>query len=182
MKEKYRTLFFRYIYEKLNLAEIEEELKNNKIECITNESLMCEEEKICSRYSKYFYLLNTVNLMSLTGKELEYLDLIDINCFIDSSVISFLEETALKTLFNSQPIPIKYHNLNLDYYYSEHYFILGLKYDELGFATGKLKTRREIENNDVLIDELIKKIEGNSKFKIKIMIFNELFERLSNNY
>ena len=64
MVEKYRLLFFRYLYEKLNLNEVESFLKENKIENIVKEELMCDEEIMCRHYSKYFYLLNTLFIES----------------------------------------------------------------------------------------------------------------------
>ena len=177
MIEKYRLLFFRYLYEKLKLNEIEKKLEDNKIEYITDEKLMCQEEILCKKYSKYFYLLNKIDLSFIKKEEIEYLKLLDQNAVIDNDIINFLERTYVNAFFHNSRKKINYYGIPNDSYFVDgDCLILGLKYDELGFATGRLKTKKEIEKNDEIINDITKEIETNQMFKVKVIRYNELYE------
>ena len=175
MIDNYRILFFRYLYEKLNLKEIEDYLEKNNINYIDNDNLMCNEEKICFHYSKYFYLLNDINFELLNSEGIAYLKSINKDSFLDSNIINFLESTYKRVLFNNFG---KYYGPHSDQYYvNGDYIVLGIKFDELGFASRNIKTRKEIENNNNIVDSIISKIENNLNYKIKIIKYNELFEK-----
>lgn len=180
MSESYRVLFFRYLYDKLKLKVIEDYLEKNNIEYINNEKLMSEEEKLCHPYSKYFYLLNEIDLSPLNNEEKDYFNNIKVDNVMDNQLTIFLETTAKRVFFSHLSELNRYYGpISDSYYVNGDYIVLGLKYNELGFATGKIKTRGEIEYNMKIINDIIKKIENNNVYKIKVIKYNELFEKLN---
>ena len=180
MIDKYRLIFFRYIYDKLNLKEVERYLESNSIEYIINNALMCKEEKLCYNYSKYFYLLNNIDFSLLTKDELDYFNSINENSIIDNKMIDFLEKSYYKVFFGNPNFTEKHYGPSSNSYYVKgDCIVLGLKYNELGFSTGKIKTRLEIENNNKIIVDVIEKIESNKNYQVKVLKYNELFEKLN---
>lgn len=178
MIEKYRVLFFRYLYQKLKLNEIEDYLINNKINCITNVNNMCEEEKICSKYSKYFYLLNDIELFMLNEDELMYLRRVREDSELTEKLIEFLNNTYEKVMLSDSRGKNKYYGAMSDSFMAkDNQIVLGLKRDEMGFSAHKLKTMEEMKHDDIIIKEVIEKIEKNSVFDIKVIKYNELFEK-----
>ncbi len=173
----YRLLYFKYIYDKLNLKEIEEYLINNKINYIIDEKLMSKEELICSKNSKYFYLLNDISFDLLNEKELSYLKNVNVDNNINEEVINFLEQTYKKVFFNNPRNLDKYYGIVSEFYHiNGEYIVLGFKFEELGFVSKIMKKRKEIEEINLIIDDVIKKIESNNLLALKVFKYNELFD------
>ena len=182
MNEKYRKLFFKYLFNLLNLKEYEEELIKENIEYIDREDIMCYEEVICSKISKYFYLLNEVNLDVLTEEETKYLNIIH-DDIIDDNVISFLKKTYEKVLLN--------HSLNTKTYYgpfmnpnfeaNNDAIAIGIKYNVYGLAKGYKKEIEQMNREDKIVFDIMKRIEDSSKLKVKVIRYDELYEFLNRN-
>ena len=178
MKEKYRVIFFRYLYQKLKLEEIEKKLVDNNIGFVTSESQMCDEEKTCYKYSKYFYLLNDIKVSKLNNTEKHFLELIHDDTSLNERIENFLESTYQNILFDNIIGKDKYYGPPIDTYMAKtNQIVIGFKRDEMGFAAHKLKTRKQIEDDDKIIKEIIEELEKNKQFNIKIITFNELFEK-----
>ena len=181
MEEKYRLLFFKYLYELLNLDKYEKELEDNKIDYIKNKELMCDEEIICSIVSKYFYLLNEVDLIGLTEEEKNTLNSIDANN-LDDTAKSFLEHSYNKVLLNSSSSEDIYYGpfMNQNFKAKNDEIALGIKFDEFGFVNGVLKKIEEIDRNDSIISDLIDRIEKSSNnHKLRIIKYNEIYKKLN---
>lgn len=146
MKEKYRLLFFKYIYYLCELQKYEKDLISEKIEYIKDKKLMCIEEKECYYVSKYFYLLNSINIDNLNLEEKEFLEKIDSH-LIDKSVVNFLEETYSKVLISKNASGKLYYGPFMEQQYeaAADDIVLGLKYDVYGLAKGSEKTVEQVE-------------------------------------
>ena len=179
MIEKYRVLFFRYLYQELKLNEIEDYLMSNGINYIASENNMCNEEKTCYDYSKYFYLLNDINLLMLNEEEMMYLRVIKSDGDLSERTINFIKNTYKKVLFSNARGRNKYYGaISESFMAKDNQIVLGLKRDEMGFAAHKLKKMEEIQHDDIIISQVIKKIEENKyNFDIKVITYNELFEK-----
>lgn len=178
MEEKYRKVFFKYLFKILDLKNIEKYLINNGINYITSENNMCDEEKKCYAYSKYFYLLNEINLLMLNEEEMMYLKVISSDSDLSERTIKFINNTYKKVLFSDSRGKNKYYGaISESFMAKDNQIVLGLKRDEMGFAAHKLKKMEEIQHDDIIIDEVVEKIEKNSYFDIKVIKYNELFEK-----
>ena len=181
MKEKYQLLLFKYLYQELNLQIVESLLIKNKFDFITSKNQMCDEEKLCYKYSKYFYLLNKINIDELNQEEKNYLEKISIDDKINNETITFLNNTINKVLFkDAKGYNLYYGPHSKQYLSKDNVIVLGLKYDQFGFAKGKLKKRQEIENNDKIITNILSFIQNHTKYPIQVILYNELYEKLSN--
>lgn len=179
MEEKYRLLLFKYLYNELNLHIVESLLVKNNIHYITSELQMCREEKICYMCSKYFYLLNKIDVNYLNDLEIEFLNSVNESDSIDDKIINFLNDTIPNVLFkNAEGKDIYYGPHSKNYLSKDNTIVLGLKYDEFGFAEGKIKKRSEIEKNDIIITNILSFIHNATKYKIQVILYNELFEKL----
>ena len=94
MEYNYEYMFFKYIYKKLNLQELDNSLQGKGIKPI-------DIKNIESRISKYFALLNRGDITNFTSEEkMEFNRLFskEINnlSIDDSSLISFIEQTYVK--------------------------------------------------------------------------------------
>ena len=59
---------------------------------------------------------------------------------------------------------------------------IGIKYDQFGLASGNKKKNDEIFNGNRLVIDIMKKIEESStKFKLRVIEYNELYEVLNRN-
>lgn len=101
MEEKYKYVFFKYIYDKLNLEYYEKDLQKYDINPIEQDI-----EGLYKDISRYFSLLNNVNDKNLTEeqrKKYNYYFSLPIEKILDKSLENeinvFLEETYEKMLF-----------------------------------------------------------------------------------
>ena len=180
MKEKYQKLFFKYLFDLLKLNEYEAILINKKIDYIENEIIMCQEEINCKNISKYFYLLNNVNLDALSEEEKNYLNIIHED-LIDDNVISFLNKTYEKVLLiDSNNLMISYGpTMDNNYTAPGDAIVLGIKYDQYGFAKAKVKNAEQVRMEEKVVSDIIKQIETKSPIKIKIIVYSEIYEKLN---
>ncbi len=180
MDEKYKILLFRYFYEKLNLSTYEDILKNNNIDYIDRDDIASDKQVLYRKYSKYFYLINEVDLYYLSSDENNYLSSLDVDGNIDSKIIDFINHTIDRTLFsNSQGKIIYYGPHSNTYMARDNQIVLGLMIDEFGFASENIKELDEIEKQDRIIGEIMQKIEEKGiELNIKVIKYNELFEKM----
>ncbi len=179
MEEKYRKIFFRYLFRILDLKNLEDYLMSNGINYIASENNMCNEEKTCYAYSKYFYLLNEINLLMLNEEEMMYLRVIKSDGDLSERTINFIKNTYRKVMFSNSRGRNKYYGaISESFMAKDNQIVLGLKRDEMGFSAHKLKTMEEIQHDDIIISQVIKKIEENKyNIDIKVITYNELFEK-----
>lgn len=179
MEDKYRILFFRYLYDKLDLKDKEDYLEKMNIEYISNEKWMCEEERVCFKYSKYFYLLNKVNILKLNKSEVEFLKKVNVNSELNDALIKFLEATYKRVLFSDIVNQYIYYGPHSDSYKAKNNeIVLGIKRDEFGFSFGKIKERSIIEEKNRILDEVVNNIEKTSNMNVRIIKYNEIYEKM----
>lgn len=101
MEEKYEYMFFKYIYEKLNLKELDEKLSNEKVR-------LYDAKNVDSRISPYFGLLNRGSFETFTEEENkkatellshEYEELLTEPLY--TKLKTFFDETYEKYFFNN---------------------------------------------------------------------------------
>ncbi len=181
MNDKYRILLFRYLIKELRLDAADNYLSQNGIASINNEQLMCDEEKLCSRYSKYFYLLNQINTNNLNANDSNYLNNLDANTPITDELDAFLVRTYKDVLFeDSVGEKIYYGPHSPSFEADDDAIVIGFKRDEYGMAVGKLLEYDETEKQNTIVNDVLKTLVQ-SKFKIVILKYNELYEKMKNN-
>lgn len=182
MTDKYIVLFFRYLYKFLRLNIAEEYLVNKGIVHIDDENLMCDEEKLCRKYSKYFYLLNEINMDNLSAEEISFLNSISIDSEINPTIENFLTNTYKKVLFSNSTGEKKYYGPHSSRFEaSDDVIAIGFKRNEFGFGNGSLLEYDDTEKNNSIIDDVLKVIKDKSTLNIAILKYNELFEKMKNN-
>ncbi len=183
LEDKYRALAFAFFSSRINLPKYERFLMDHHIEYIEKTSIMCHEEIVCSRISKYFYLLNRVHLDSLTPQEAEYLQ----NADADSDErenSEFIRNTYLKVLKSRSPNSSVFYGpfMNPRFQADHDAIAIGLKYNVYGLAAGYKKELEQIDKEDALVKQMIHEIESAAKpYKIKIIRYDELYEFLNRN-
>ena len=181
MEEKYKLLLFKFLYNYLGLQDFELLLKNNNIDYIARDDLMSENQKQCYGISKYFYLLNEIETYYLTSDEQKFLMNVDINGEMHDKVEKFIMHTIDRVLSSNDQNDIIYYGPHSDAFMARsNQIAIGLKVEEFGFVKEKLKELDEINLNDKMVNEIISQIESKGKrWKIKVIKYNELFEKLS---
>lgn len=182
MEEKYRIQFFKYLYDSLGLKQHEDKLLESNIGSVKGENNMCSEELLCSKISQYFYLLNDVDTDCLTPEEVSYLEGITSETPA-SDVKAFLERTCQKVLLSqNKPEKVYYGPLNDPNYEADSDSIaIGLKYDLFGLMAGKKKSLEQIEEDEKIVGDIINKIQSNPSFKVKVIVYDELYELQTKN-
>lgn len=182
MEEKYKLLLFKYLYQILNLSLYERLLQENNIDYIDKEDIMGETQKLYSCYSKYFYLLNEIELYKLSQDEKIYLMNLDLNDKVDNKVEFFIKNTLSRVLMLNSSNNVTYYGPHSYRFKARNnQIVLGLKIDEFGFAHEIIKSDDKMLEEQKIIDEIISKIEEAGKhLNIKIIKYNELFEKMYN--
>ena len=182
MKEKYRIQFFKYLYDSLGLKQYDDLLVGNGVEAVEGEQNMCSEEMLCKGISPYFYLLNDVDIACLTPEETSYLEGITFDTPA-SDVQKFLEETYRRVLLNhGESEKVYYGPLeNPDYEADKDAIAIGVKYDHFGLSTGKEKDMDQVEREEEIVNGIVRQIQSNPNFKTKIIVYDELHEKLKEN-
>ena len=140
---------------------------------------MCPEEIICSSFSKYFYLLNAVDLTGLSEQEINYLQSVNYDA-MDDTLKRFLEQTYQRVLLTSDGDIYYGPMMDEEFLAQTTNVVLGIKYDEFGFAKGELKDIETVDENLLKVAGIISEIETQfKKYGIKIIKYNELFEYLN---
>ena len=183
MKDKYRIQFFKNLYDSLELGKYEEALKSGGVQPVSEAAqakAMSSEEIMCRQISKYFYLLNDVNIEALTPEELKYLE--GINSETPASeVASFLKDTYGRVLFSQDDSDKVYYGPLKDpgYEADKDDIAIGLKYDCFGLSYETIRSEDEIKAAEETAKNIAKQIQENSPIKIRVITYNELFEMIS---
>ncbi len=181
MEEKYRLLYFKYLYAILDLDKYEKELEGNGIDCITDEDLMCDEEIVCHRASRYFYLLNEIDLSQLTKEEQEKLARLNVDQ-LGEEEIAFLRQTCERALVSSEESENVYYGpfMNPRFKAEKKEIALGMKYDEFGFAKEEIKPIEVVNKQREVVNGIIGRIEdGSTSPRVKVIRYNELYKTLN---
>ena len=143
---------------------------------------MCSEEMLCSKISQYFYLLNDANTDCLTPEEVSFLEGITSETPIDD-ISSFLEGTYKRVLLNQGESEKVYYGPFQEpgYEADSDAIAIGLKYDHFGLSTKVEKDMDRIDREEELANSIISQINSNSPFKIRVIIYDELHEKLKKN-
>lgn len=178
MEQLYQILFFKYLYYILSLDTYENNLLLNKVFPIVDENNMSEKEKTYRSCSKYFFLLNDINLSSLSDEELNYLKTLNDNSIFDDNLIQFLKKTYKNVLLTDEDIYYGVYN-NEDFKCHANYIGLGFKYEEFGFSNEEIYDMEEIEKNDRIFLQMVNEIKLKAKendINVDIIKYNELTE------
>ena len=173
MSDKYKTLFFNYIYNKLNLNSIENELLSNGIQPIDQ----------VDNISKYFGLLNNVNEEVLTGDLLEkykyYMSMEIDNLVSDEmrdEVNNFLESTYRLLLFRDSSNPYYYYGpINYSYMAPYDSVVLSFYYNEFG-TEESYSDEWHYKNMSLIVDmanNIQEKIGPSNSMKVSVIMYNE---------
>jgi len=138
MEEKYKYMFFKYIYNKLQLKKFEDELINAGINPID-----CEINGLYKDVSKYFSLVNNVDITrldpTLKNKYNNYFSLPIENLLqndIEGEIFRFLEQTYKTVLFpNIKEERCFYGPLNFKYSAPRDSIVLGFNYCEFDIGS-----------------------------------------------
>ena len=179
LEEKYRLLFFKYLCILIDINKYEMSLIDNGVEYINDKNIMCREELTCSKYSKYFYLLNKVDITKLNVDELNYLQTYNADESITEDIIRFLESTYTRVLLSDVGDIYYGPMMNDDFKAKSTDIVLGIKFDEFGLSRGILKDIDDSEKQSMEVSKIVELIENNNNIPIRVIKYNELFERLN---
>lgn len=179
--DNYKYLFFKEMYEQLNLKYIEEKLTYEKIN-----SLNIQPNENYQIISHYFFLLNEVNTEKLTTEQLQKFQNYfskKINLLTEEElkeIKKFINETYHLVLFpNIEDTYIYYGPINDNYICPRDAIAIGLYYDV--FTIGDdFETQNKLSKiiNYIQFD-LAKKINK----KVSVLLFNQLnLQNKNNNY
>ncbi len=134
----YRGLFTKYILEKINLRDYDEQVKNSGLKFeITKEEDMDIYQYFSSDELKYFYIRNNIYIEKLNEKEEKYLQekINDKNCELDDDTKKFIENTYKKVIFedvlkNGEVYIMTYGPDSRTYMAPNNALVIGIRYDE----------------------------------------------------
>ena len=171
MEDKYEYMFFKYIYEKLNLKELDEKLSSEKVR-------LYDPKNVDKRVSLYFGLLNRGSFDALTEEEKnkaqelfshEYEELLTEPLY--SELKAFFDRTYKKYFFDS---------IESDYtYYGPAEINYLAPSDAIAFSINYTMFDNEDEifrRNKVLADTanyIQKELAKKSNMKLAAIIYNE---------
>lgn len=170
--ENYKYMFFKGLYETLNLKDLEQKLENEEIKplkIVSNEGYEI--------ISHYFFLLNDININALTTTQLQ-----EFNRYFSKEIHSlseqevkeiqkFINDTYSLLLFPSGDSKYVYYGpINDDYICPRDAIAIGLYYDTFGdYDTFEVENKLSDIINYIQFD-LSKKINK----KIAVIPFNQL--------
>lgn len=180
MKDKAKLLFSKIIYKKMELDIIEQEIINSNIKCkdvVNNDNY--------DIVSKYFFLMNDVNLNKLTEYEKfkleDYISNIDFqNIVISSDLLNFLEEIMYKVLLpDTTEKYLSYYGTGYEYMAPSDSIVLGFHYIKyMNNDDYNIKLQ-----NKIICEKMnyIQGVMGPSKqMKVSVLVFDE--SNLENNF
>lgn len=176
--DNYKYIFFKYIYEKLKLKDVEKQL----IEENVNSLNVVTDDKY-DIISKYFFLLNRVDIEKLSDEQLEKFhkyfskDIRDFNEVETKEVIQFIEETYSLMLFPDTTSKYVYYGpIDDNYICPKDAIALGLYYDAFGdYDDFELENKLASIINYIQFD-----LTKNMNYKVAVIPFNQM--TLNNNF
>ena len=181
MKEKYGKLFFEYIYNKLQLDKVEALFEKQGIRKLENSEFNNELNA-----SKYFYMLNKINIERLSNEEVQFLNTISLadNEF-NQKIEEFLLKTYQKVLFSDNAQGYLYYGPESSAYVAPSKAIaIGVYYDKYGFSSGNRLTLEEVDANEDVLCNVLNDIQKNNYDKIMVAFirYNEFFGKIHDLY
>lgn len=182
MEDRYKYEFLKFLYKKLNLSEIEEELGNKKIHCIDDDI-----EGLYPDLSKYFSLVNNVDIDRLP-KEMKdkyeyYFSLSSqeiIKKGLQNEVNNFLEDSYKLILFpNIKESFCFYGPINYKYVAPRDCIVLGFNYYEFDVPTedfDELHSKKEKYVCD-LLNYIQEKIAPQAGYNVAVLKYNEFSKK-----
>lgn len=176
--DNYKYMFLKYIYEKLKLKEIEKQLIYENINSL---NVMADDKY--DIISKYFFLLNRIDIKNLSNEQLEKFhkyfskDIRKFNEEETKEVIQFINETYPLMLFPDTTSKCVYYGpIDDNYICPRDAIALGLYYDAFGDYDDF-----ELENKLAPIINYIQfELAKNINCKVAVIPFNQM--TLDNNF
>lgn len=175
MEYKYEYMFFKIIFKKLNLSELERKLESEKIKPY-------DEKNMNDRISKYFALLNRGTSINFTEEESEIFNYYfskEINELtvepLYSEVESFIMKTYEKYFFSeAKEQYIYYGPASFEYMAPTDSIALGINYQKYGFNYSD----KELERQEGVIVDMLNYIQNDlakiSGIKLSAIAYNEI--------
>jgi len=176
-ENKYKQIFFKFIYWYLQLDKIEENFRKNGVINLDVSG------KDMDNGSMFFSLLNEIDISKLTEEEREYLDKININDLTDDT-IKFINNTYKRVLLNDDNTFIYYGPMSDYYRVPSDCVSLGFYYDRYGLACGNRLNLEQIRNNEKLIFKTFNylQFDANSKIKVAFVLYDELYNKIPDRF
>ena len=181
MKEKYKYMFMKYLYNKLGLKQLEDNLINSGIKM---------QELDSKEISRFFKILNNVDEGILTGELLEkynYYFSLEFNTLcipeIEKEVFKFINETYKLLLFTKTDAKYLYYGpLNYKYMAPSDAIVLGFYYKEFDIDVGDEEFRKIHFKNEVLVANNLNYVQNvlgpENNMKIAVIKYNEIYDKL----
>lgn len=174
MKDKLKIILNKYIYEKLELGNVEQEIIGSGVtakEVVNDENL--------DLASSYFFLMNDIYLERLDEVEMKslesYINNIDFhNIILSNDLIKFIEENISKLLLpNTNESYISYCGAGLDYIAPSDSIVLAFHY-----IKNLNNSEENIDRQEELIYEKMNYIQSvlspSKQMKVAVLIFDEI--------
>lgn len=177
MNFKYEYVFFKYLYEKLNLKKLEEQLTNNGIKPY-------DENNISKRISKYFSLVSTGTSDNFSKENIErfnYYFSKDISELLTeplySAVIDFILKTYQNYFYSDATERYKYYGpTSFEYMAPTDSIVLGLNY--IKYDLPEEQYNQELARQDRAIVDVLNYIQTDlskvSSIKLSAIAYNEV--------
>ena len=171
MEDKYEYMFFKYIYEKLNLKELDEKLSNEKVR-------LYDSKNVDKRISPYFGLLNRGTFDAFTEEEMnkvnelfshEYEELLVEPLYTELK--SFFEKTYKKYFFdNNRSDYIYYGPTEMQYLAPSDAIALSINYTKFDNEDEMFRKNEVLANMGNYIQE---ELSEKSNMKLAVIIYDE---------
>lgn len=177
MNFKYEYVFFKYLYEKLNLKELEEQLTNNGIKAY-------DEDNISKRIAKYFSLVSTGTNVNFSNEDLDRFNTYfskSINELtkepLYSEVVSFILKTYQNYFYSNAKERYKYYGpSSFEYMAPTDSIVLGINY--IKFDLPEEQYDQELLRQEKVIVDILNYIQTNlskkSGIKLSAISYNEV--------
>ena len=175
MEYNYEYMFFKYIYKKLNLQELDKSLQEKGIKPV-------DEKNIESRISRYFSLLNQGDTSSFTPEEKTEFDKYfsqDVNSLSidDSALANFLEQTYSKFFHLNEEVKYVYYGPDsMEFMAPSNAIALGINY--VKYDLNEDNYEQELDNQEGIIVDMLNYIQMElaKKYNMNLaaMAYNEV--------
>lgn len=177
MEYKYEYIFFKYIYEKLDLMKLDEKLAFENIK-------MYDVDNVDKRISKYFALMNkgtAINFSENDQKKYNYYFSKELDELLQEPLYSEVKEFVLNTYENYFFSAVKseymyYGPSSFEYMAPTDSIVLGINY--VKFDIDSLDYDKELERQDGIIVDMLNYIQtdlaSSNKIKLSAIAYNEI--------